>query len=58
MQCDITYNETREYPYIFNAVVFNYTVRIIIGCFRINNQDSNAYVCLGFQETILQNTSR
>lgn len=23
MQCDITYTKTREYPYLFNAVVFN-----------------------------------
>ena len=26
IQCDITYNECKEYPYIFNAVVFNSTV--------------------------------
>ena len=45
MQCDITYNETREYPYIFNAVVFNYTTMewMVIGRIRMNKQDSNAY---------------
>ena len=51
MQCDITYNETREYPYIFNAVTFNYTTMewMVIGRIRINKQDSNAYA-LGFRK--------
>ena len=26
IQCDITYDECKEYPYIFNAVAFNSTV--------------------------------
>ena len=25
MQCDVTYDECKEYPYLFNAVVFNLT---------------------------------
>lgn len=25
VEADITYNETREYPYLFNMVAFNYT---------------------------------
>ena len=42
---DITYNETREYPYIFNAGIFNYTTMewMVIGRIRMNKQDSNAY---------------
>ena len=26
IQCDITYDECKQYPYIFNAVAFNSTV--------------------------------
>ena len=45
MQCDVTYDETREYPYLFNAVVFNDTLMewMIIGRIRLNKQNSNAY---------------
>ena len=45
MQCDVTHKETREYPYIFHAVIFNYTTMewMVIGRIRMNKQDSNAY---------------
>ena len=45
MQCDITYDETREYPYLFNAVVFNYTLIkwMIIARIRLDKQCSTAY---------------
>ena len=45
MQCDITYNETREYPYIFNTVVFNYTTMecMVTGRIGMNKQGSNGY---------------
>ena len=42
MQCDITYDETREYPYLFNAVAFNDTLMecVIIGRVRLSKQSS------------------
>ena len=45
MQCDITYDETREYPCLFNAVVFNDTLMewMIIARVRLDKQNSNAY---------------
>ena len=50
MQCDVTYDETREYPYFFNAVVFNDTL-MVIGRIRLNEQNSNAY-CLTFKKLL------
>ena len=40
MQCDITYDETREYPYLFNAVVFNDTLMewMVIARVRLDKQ--------------------
>ena len=51
MQCDITYDETREYPYLFNAVVFNDTLMewMVIGRLRLDKQNSSAY-CLAFKK--------
>ena len=51
MQCDITYDETRDYPYLFNAVVFNHTLMewMIIGRIRLDKQNANAY-CLIFKK--------
>ena len=45
MQCDITDDETREYPYLFNAVVFNDTLMewMIIARIRLDKQCSTAY---------------
>ena len=45
MQCDITYDETREYPYLFNALAFNDTLMesVIISRVRLNKQSSEAY---------------
>lgn len=53
MQCDIMYDETGEYPYLFNAVVFNDTLMewMIIGRIRLNKQNSNAY-CLAFKKLL------
>ena len=45
MQCDITYDEFREYSYILNAVVFNDVLMewMVIGRVRLDKQDKNAY---------------
>ena len=53
MQCDITYDETKEYPYLFNAVVFNATLMewMIIGRIRWNKQNSSAH-CLAFKKLL------
>ena len=44
MQCDVTYDETSEYRYLFNAVVFNETMMewMVIGRLRIDKQNSEA----------------
>ena len=41
MQCEITYDEFREYSYIFNAVVFNDVLMewMVIGRVRLDKQD-------------------
>ena len=53
--CNVTsyYDETREYPYLFNAVVFNDTLMewMIIGRIRLNKQNSNAY-CLAIKKLL------
>ena len=48
MQCDITYAECTEYPYLFNAVVNN---RMVIGRICMNKQDSCAYA-LAFKKVL------
>ena len=56
-QCDITYDETRDYPYLFNAVVFNHTLMewMIIGRIRLDKQNTNAY-CLTFKKLFAKNS--
>ena len=53
MQCDITYNECTEYPYLFNTVVFNSITMewMVIGGIRMNKQDSCAYA-LAFKKLL------
>ena len=53
MQCDVTYDETSEYRYLFNAVVFNETMMewMVIGRLRIDKQNSEAY-CLAFKKLL------
>ena len=55
MQCDITYDKTREYPYLLNAGIFNDTLMewMVIGRLRIDKQNSNAY-CLAFKRKMLK----
>ena len=45
IQCDITYDERKEYPYIFNAVVFNSTVMewMAVVRVRLDKQTAEAY---------------
>ena len=51
IQCDITYDDCSEYPYIFNAVAFNRTVMewMVVGRLRMNKQTADAY-CLAFKK--------
>ena len=46
IQCDITYDECKEYPYIFNAVVFNSTVMewMVVVRVRLDKQTAEAYM--------------
>ena len=52
IEADITYNETKEYPYLFNAATFNETTMdwIVVSRVRLTKQDHQAY-CLAFQKT-------
>ena len=45
IQCDITYDDMKDYPYIFNAVAFNAVSmeRMVVARVRINKQTSAAY---------------
>ena len=45
LQTDITYNVTTDYPYLFNAVVFNYDTLewAIVGRVHLSHQTSAAY---------------
>ena len=45
IQCDITYDELQDYPYIFNAVAFNSVSMewMVIARIRLNKQTANAY---------------
>ena len=45
IQCDITYDECKEYPYIFNAVAFNSTVMewMVVVRVRLDKQTAEAY---------------
>ena len=49
IEADITYNESREFQYLFNAVAFNY-VRMdwmFVCCIRMDKQTAKAY-CLAY----------
>ena len=52
IEADITFNETKEYPYFFNVVVFNDTTMewTVVSRVRMNKQGHQAY-CLGFKKT-------
>ena len=45
VEADITYNETREYPYLFNMVAFNYTTMdwMVVSRVRLTRQTADAY---------------
>ena len=45
VEADITYNETREYPYLFNMVAFSYITMdwVVVSRVRMNKQDASAY---------------
>ena len=45
VEADITYNKTREYPYLFNMVAFSYITMdwVVVNRVRMNKQDASAY---------------
>ena len=45
IEADITYNETKEYPYLFNVVAFNDVTLewVVVSRVRMDKQDGNAY---------------
>ena len=45
VEADVTYNKTREYPYLFNMVAFNYVTMdwVVVSRVRMNKQDAAAY---------------
>ena len=51
IQCDVTYDESREYPYLFNAVTVNHTIMqwMVIVKVRMDKLNSAAY-CLAFKK--------
>ena len=53
VEADITYNETKEYPYLFNAAAFNETAMdwVVVSRVRMTKQDHSAY-CLAFSKTL------
>ena len=55
VEADITYNETREYPYLFNMVAFNYTTMswMVVSRVRLTRQTADAYA-LAFTKTFGQ----
>ena len=52
IEADITYNETKEYPYLFNVVAFNDVTLdwVVVSRVRMDKQDGNAYA-LAFSKT-------
>ena len=52
IETDITYNETKEYPYLFNAATFNEMTMdwVVVSRVRLTKQDHQAY-CLAFRKT-------
>ena len=53
IQCDITYDDCKDYPYIFNAVAFNTQMMewMVVGRVRMNKQNSGAYA-LAFEKMV------
>ena len=51
-EADITYSETKEYPYLFNAAAFNETTMdwVVVSRVRLTKQDHSA-LCLTFSKT-------
>lgn len=45
MQCDITYDECKEYPYIFNAIAFNSLLMewMVVARIRLDKQTTEGY---------------
>ena len=54
IEADITFNETKEYPYLFNVVAFNDTTMewTVVSRVRMNKQNHQAY-CLGLHLIIV-----
>ena len=52
MEADITFNETREYPYLFNMVAFNYVTMdwVVVSRIRMDKQDAAAHA-LAYSKT-------
>ena len=46
IEADITYNETKEYPYLFNVAAFDdVTMRwTVVSRVRMDKQDKNAFL--------------
>ena len=45
IQCSVTYDDCRDYPYIFNAVAFNKVSMewMVVACLRLDAQTASAY---------------
>jgi hypothetical protein len=52
-QIILAYNETQEYPYLFNMVAFSYITMdwVVVSRVRMTKQDSSAY-SLAYSKTI------
>ena len=54
IEADITYNETVEYPYLFNAAVFNYvTMEWVVTC-RIRMDKQYNCTCASFFQNVFK----
>ena len=56
VEADVTYNETREYPYLFNMVAFNYVTMdwVVVSRVRMNKQDVSCCLWIGVFKNICQ----
>ena len=45
VEADVTYNETRDYTYLFNMVALNYVTMkwAVVSCVRMDKQNANTY---------------
>ena len=45
LQCDITYDDCKEHPFLFNAVAFDHTAMewVVVGRVRLGSQSSASY---------------